>query len=268
MSNGIEATELALTLAVEVGKEMAPAALGGPMGLAVGAVPGVVGFAWDRWRGRCARRVEKLVETLKREWAADAGMTPEEVAARLEVEAKNNSDFAETISRSVRALIDAPSERAAVALGVLVADYGRLKRRPDVFLRGVVRLVCDLEDVEIDELAAVLDWVLATVKREAIILRALDSKQKPDKTWERIPWTMDIHLDDPDQPDLSHRRGDRAVCPIHPTDGERLLHVLKWSGLGFEQVTGGLGGVPPMADLRRTTVERLVRILKATKPST
>lgn len=54
-----------------------------------------------------------------------------------------------------------------------------------------------------------------------------------------------------------------VICPINPKEGERLLHVLKWSGLAFEQAARGPGGAPPQADVRRTTVARITELLRA-----
>ncbi|WP_441291612.1 hypothetical protein ACSRUE_15160 [Sorangium sp. KYC3313] len=268
-----DAVEVGATAAIEVGKAAAPAVVAGT-GLTVAAgsvataaliatlLPGALGMAWQAWTTRYHRRALNLLEAIKAEWAADAGVTAEEVAGKLDAEAQQNPDFADAISRAVRALMDAPSERAAVALGVLVAEYGREEKSADAFFRGVVRLFSELDNAELDELTGVLEWLLATVKREGVIVCAVDSKQGPDKKWARIPWTISIQVDDPEQPHLPHQKSERATYEVHPANGERLLHVLKWAGLAYEQASGGFGGSPPLADVRRSVADRLARLLR------
>lgn len=214
---------------------------------------------------RMKARGDRLFETIVDAWARDEEKTPEEVAGLLEA-AKDDPNVADAIWRVVRGLMEAPTDVAAVPLGLLAAEYARDKRAADAFFRGTVRLLSDASEREIDELARILSWVAASTRRREVVLTATDMEER-DRTWHSIPWRLYVRPDDPDQPELPHQGRDGADINYDPSpeDGERLLFLLKSAGLAYEQTSGGLGGGVPQAVLRRAVVERLAALLRAAR---
>jgi hypothetical protein len=256
---------------LHLGAPAAAALVAALLALFPAGVAMVTEAAARRMRARGDRFWETIVDT----WARDDGMTREKVAALLEAR-KDDADVSDAIWRAVRALMDAPTDAAAVPLGVLAAEYARNARAADTFFRGTVRLLSELTESEVADLSGLLGWVLSSTCRSRVTVLANDLEEhkrppevvqgvlRPATTYERVLWYVQLRRDDPDRPGEPDNVAQDAWIrfAIPPQDAGRLFTLLKASGLGAEP-SMGVFGPAILLELQRATVERLDRILRA-----
>ena len=191
--------------------------------------------------------------------------TAEEIAGLID--AHQDKPFVrETILRSVRMLYDAVDKRATLPLAVLAREYLRGQKAPDRLFRGAAGLLAETSAEEMDELAQLLDWVLAKTKRSRVILNALEQQQQEGESWLYVPWWFRIRRDDPGGEDHGDRTSKDPAAYLdsdfHPRDGDRLLFLLQNNGLARGHVTGGLrGSGAPQIEIERVVAERLAQLL-------
>lgn len=243
-----------------VGKVAAGAALASQEAAMLGGAllaifPAVVALATAAGFKRSKRRADRFYKTIVNEWKGDSEKTAEEVAAEVEELIGERDDAADVIWRAVKGLLDAPSDRVALCLGVLAAEYLKDEKPADGFFRGVVRLLSDLSSREIDDLAAVLRLILTTTKRDTIAMmlgdRKEDGEKLPHLTWRISPDAME------DYGTMGH-----AVSELRPEDGPRLLYQLKINGLARDSTAAGFFDQTVIdAVMDRAVAERLARLL-------
>jgi hypothetical protein len=259
-----DAEEIVATVAAGVGALVA-AAVSGPLA-AVGAavLPPVFGKAAKAAVRAKEKRVRKVIAEAIKQRAKDENVTEEEIAARLEAKIDDEGNLGDAIWRVARAAFETTNPEVALPLAILLADYGFRGEPADAFFRGVVRLLTEASTRELRDLSGVLNWVLRVTKRNNVLLHAIGQKEGPKGIWRAVPWKLELRVDDPDQPELSHRgHGEGLDLESDPVeDGERLVHLLKSSGLAYEYTGGMIGGGVPQADLRRPTIERLSQLLR------
>lgn len=229
-----------------------PAATPGLLALAavlVAVFPPVLAAMTEAGVRRMKTRADRFFETLVDVWTRDESQTREEVAGLLEV-AKDDPNVADTIWRAVRGLMDAPNDAAAVPLGVLAAEYTRDKRPADAFFRGVVRLLQELEAVELDELRKLLIWVIDTTRRGKVELVARRGA---------VDAALDEFANDLDVDGIPEKRVSTGVV----SDPERLFALLTANGLAVSHLGMRINVSLPEISLRRTIAERLLRVIAA-----
>ncbi|MDI1449337.1 hypothetical protein [Polyangium sp. 6x1] len=212
----------------------------------VALMPGVLAASSEAFVTRKRRSAQKFWDTITKKWAESEDKTPEEIAGLLEAR-KDEPHINETIWRSIRSLMEAADEAATMPLAVLAQDYLRQEKRPDAFFRGTVRLLQELDRLEMEELATMLNCALETSQRPQIIIRA-------------------------NLPDLAGS-GDRYMLSVNGDGGgTRLFHNILSDPLRLfgllerEQLTNPSGTtVWPRAGLDtivvRTVAERLCKLL-------
>jgi hypothetical protein len=225
----------------------------------------------ERIRARTARGWRALLEA----YAPGEDMTPEQAAAELEG-LKDDPNVADAMWRLVRGFMEAPNDAAAEPLGVLAAEYVRLRRPADTFFRGTVRLLSEITETEVADLRGLLGWVLSSTRRSrvTVLTNDLEEHKRPPEvvqgvlrsatTYERVPWYVQLRRDDPDRPEEADNVAQDAWIRFAtpPQDAGRLFTLLKASGLGAEPSMGVMGPAI-LVELQRATVERLDRILRA-----
>jgi hypothetical protein len=201
---------------------------------------------------RMKTRADHFYRSMIESWASDENVTPEEIAGRLEAN-REDPDVADAIWRAVRGLMEAPNDAAAVTLGVLTAEYMREKRKADVFFRGTVRLLSELSESEIAEAREILSWVLDSTRRDRVLIKAYNKMMGNGKVVP-CPWRLIIDPDEPGTSDVAYSQ--------HPSDGDRLLTLLTANGLARDPRGSYFDYSPVEAEVERSVVERLVRILR------
>jgi hypothetical protein len=256
----VASTGAAMTVAA--GKAMALDPTGATLlvGVLLAFLPPAVALATEAGGRRLKERADRFFETLAKTWALDEGKTIEEVAATLEARIEKDPKASDAVWRAVRGLLEAPTEEATVVLGALAAEYIRDEAKADHFFRSVVRLMGDADGDELRELLAVLDWTLATTLQQKWALEAHDVERRGEQ-WAAIPWTMRLRLDLPMSTEVVSGP-DGADWPGRPRDGQRLIGLLRSSGLGTDPGLAIVGKAAPGAELTRPVTTRLVRLLR------
>lgn len=83
---------------------------------------------------------------------------PQKVADHAAARA-DDPDYHETMYRTFRAMVDAADPSVVETLGYLAGTYTSARKKPDVFFRGLGRLLCDLDSGELDDLRALLHGI-------------------------------------------------------------------------------------------------------------
>lgn len=231
---------------------VSPTAASGVLALAavlVAVFPPVLALMTEAGARRMKGRADRFFDTIVKEWARDEERTPEEVAGRLE-DAKDDPNVADAIWRSVRGLMEAPNEAAAVPLGVLAAEYMRDKRAADAYFRGVVRVFQELEATEFDELRGLLRWVTTATNRAEVEIVARSGA---------VDAALDEFANDPGVDGQPEKRTSVAVV----SDPDRLFSLLTTNGLAVSRPGMRMDTGLPEIILRRDTAARLLRLLLA-----
>lgn len=259
----ISGKEIAATVAAggaAAGSALALSPTAAPTTLAMAAVlvalfPPIVAAISEAGIRRMRSRADRFFQSVIDTWAHDADITSAEVAGVLEAH-KDEPHVAEAIWRAVRSLMEAPSDHAAIPLGVLAADYAREKRAADAFFRGSVRLLAELSAEEVAELHDLTRWTLAQSRgnRVDFIARDLELTSPDRSTWKITPWTLDLR---------DRSAGSEAEMRFSGSlsDAGRLLYLLKLNGLARESSVSFHDYNPPSAEVERTTLERILRVL-------
>lgn len=258
--SGKEITTTVVAVGAAAGQALVVSPAAAPTALAMAAVlvalfPPLVAAISEAGIRRMRSRADRFFQTVVDTWAKDADMTATEVTGLLEAH-KEDPHVAEAIWRAVRSLMDAPSDHAAIPLGVLAADYTREKRQADAFFRGTVRLLADLSAEEISEFFQIIGWTLSHTKgtRVDFIARDVEINSSDRATWKIVPWTLALR-------DSGAGSESEILYPGTATDAGRLLYLLKTTGLARESSVRFFDYNPPTAELERHILERLLRVL-------
>jgi hypothetical protein len=164
------ASGVVATLALAAANSGAPLSVQGAMAM----VGSLLGLGLGRQLYRAAQRRFPLFATgFLRAHDPD----PEKAQGKAEhaAEASNDShEYHDTILRSFRQMMDAADESVVETLGYLAGVYAIGNKKPDAFFRGLGRLLCDLEDGELEQLKVMLRLALAALRETPEISLALD----------------------------------------------------------------------------------------------
>lgn len=218
----------------------------GPMLLAAG-----VGVALE-WRKRTA---EKFWHELVHGKHAD-GLGAEEVAGRVEAHV-DEPYVAETLLRSVRAVLDAVDPAVVVPLAALARACLRDKAPPDAFTRSAMRLLTELGRDELEDLGRLTQWILAESKAQrAVTLMAGNLQKVARDQWIDVPWRVRMLRDEyVGKKDGSDEERYARLPGLKAPD--RLFYLLKLNGLASETRGVSFAAGPTTIVVERVTAERL-----------
>lgn len=235
----------------------AATATAAPASAAVWAtIPTVLGGICDVAMNWKRLEAQKFWDDLRANIATDAGVTPEEAEAHIQLRAEDPR-FRDAILRSVRALMDAVDGAATVPLARLVAEYERDGAMADALFRGVARLLSELSRTELKELRDMLEWAFEGTEASGIRLIATDliwdgTQGEPHPaSWHVLRYT--------NLTGSQRMHEGRFESVGNPT---RLLHLLEMHGVARQPNDQGWPGYNPVRIwIERDVAERLQRIL-------
>lgn len=225
--------------------------------LLVALFPQVIAAFSEVAMRRMRKRADLFYRSIVDRWARDANITEAEVAGLLEAH-KEDPNIADAVWRAVRELMEAPSDDAAIPLGVIAADYARSGRAADSFFRGVVRLLSELSSLEMSELRELLNWLhnKTASERFDVVARNLEIASSDRESWKEVPWSVSLH-------NRASGSEKEVRFPGKLSDAGRLIVLLKANGLATESGMSFWDYNPPSAELQRGIVERLIGLLGA-----
>ncbi|HTA93123.1 MAG TPA: hypothetical protein VK745_26275 [Polyangiaceae bacterium] len=138
-------------------------------------------------------------------------------AAQMAEERKDDHTYHDTVLRSFRQMMEAVDESVVPTLGYMAGQYARANKRPDAIFRGLGRLLCDLEEGELEQLKSMLRLAATAFREQPEIGLILDRKgQLVASAREEVFY-------------------ERKVIP----DAQRLFMLMKRDGLGGNIRTDG-----------------------------
>jgi hypothetical protein len=207
------------------------------------AVSLCIGVAFEVRRKMAERWWEKVVE-------GSRGKTSSEVQGIIDAHIDEPHIY-DTVTESVRRLLEAVDPEVAPVLGALAAEYIHGKKKPDAFYRGFARLLADLSPPEHESLAALVARCAPLVDADGIVKLAWNTKD------EKALVIFETHLGPKrDQP--------ADISPIPSL--RRLVHLLRAngfeelgnSGLSFGSSDDGWG---PVFQMPGVAIEHMKRVL-------
>lgn len=130
------------------------AASPGSQALMVVALP-LLGFAFARGAQRLlAPRTALMVKGYAKAFDGNADKVKDHAERH-----KDDANYHETMFRTFKAMADAAEPEVIETLGYLAGVYSAAGKRPNAFFRGLGRILCDLEEGELQQLRELLSVV-------------------------------------------------------------------------------------------------------------
>ena len=103
------------------------------------------------------------------------GWVRERLGAQRATEAIKTPEGIDVLSAIFRSLLEAPDDAALPVLAALAREYIAGGRKPDRFLRGVARMVCDCEPTELVALMVTFEEAAKIAKDQHQVLLSIDA---------------------------------------------------------------------------------------------
>lgn len=240
-----------VTAIVTSGAAAAAAVSNPSSGVLLAMFPAIIGFVLFAGFELYTARAHSWWDRLwKSKWTR-----PEELRDIIEAN-KDKRWVLETITESVKRLLDSVDDAAAVPLGVLAAEYLGAQQRPDAFFRGFSRVVADLSADEINDLKAVLDVLREPLQRDEVYLGIVKSRSDllVDTVFEQRADGVVAVLADDREP---------LARGAAPSSFLRLANLLKVHGLAQEAGSNVLNAQsgPGVMVIQTKTFRRIANLL-------
>jgi hypothetical protein len=151
-------------LALAAQNSNAPLPVQGAMAMA-GSLVGL-GFGRSVFRA-ATRRFPKFARGFLRAGDPDPVRAGEKAKAMAEKGVTESLD--DIMMRSFRQMMDAVDDEVVPVLGYMAGLYGFERKKPDVFFRGLGRLLCDLEAGELEQLGRIVKLASTEPLRDATL---------------------------------------------------------------------------------------------------
>jgi hypothetical protein len=195
----------------------------------------------------------RLWKNILRRGAVD-GATEEEIAGLVEAHAEEPF-VRETISRSVKAVLESVDPCVVVPLAAIAAECLRKRTPPDAHSRATIRLLCDLGREDLSDLQVLVSWVLKETTSQSLIqVVARDSVTGSGS------WQAEVLRDQ--FVGTTTKDPDRYAVVRGLYDLPRLFHSLKACGLASDSRGVSFVAGPQSMVITRDVATRLERIVR------